>query len=169
MKKRKLTISIDEGMIRGLLLGAFVIIGILFAGGIVTAAGASTPKVNGAITQIGIQTVSVSISGMVCGSCVQRVTAALDKLPGIQSKQIQVGSAVVTYDTSSVSIEQIKTAIEAIGYKVTEVKAVETAAAPVVVPAQKPSGCGCGGSGSGGCGSKQANTTNKAGGCGCGG
>ena len=147
---KKLVVSVDEGAIRGLLLGAFVIAGILVAGWISIAAVAAPASLKAAsMPTTGIQTVSVTISGMSCGSCVTRVTNALAKLDGIVDKQVAVGSAVVQYDASKVSAEGIRAAIEGIGYKVTDVKpAVADASgtpAPAPTGAKKTGGCGCGG------------------------
>jgi copper chaperone CopZ len=56
------------------------------------------------------------ISGMHCGACVRRVTAALEKIPGVQVKSVEVGSAQVDYDPSLAGPEVIRSAVEKIGF-----------------------------------------------------
>lgn len=41
------------------------------------------------------QTLTFNISGMHCAACVRRVTAALEKVPGVAVEDVQVGSARV--------------------------------------------------------------------------
>lgn len=40
-------------------------------------------------------TANLSITGMSCGGCVSRVTRALEAVPGVAVKSVQVGSAVL--------------------------------------------------------------------------
>lgn len=183
MRTRKVVLKVEEGLLRSLLIGAFVMAAVL-AFGWATTIGASAAPVGNPGAATGTATTSFTIQGMTCGSCVARVSNALAKLNGILDKQVAVGSAVVKYDTSKVSAEQIAAAISKIGYTVTGSQPVETVAAEA--PPAAPSGCGCGGCGSGGCGGAttdstgctgdhencpyaQNKTAKPAGGCGCGG
>jgi len=61
----------------------------------------------------------ITISGMSCGHCVNRVKKAVDALKGISSSDIQIGTAKVSFDETLISREKIAAAIEEAGYKVT--------------------------------------------------
>lgn len=47
------------------------------------------------------QPLNLSIDGMHCGGCVNRVTNALKKLEGVQVVDVQVGSAKVELETAT--------------------------------------------------------------------
>lgn len=147
MKTRKVVLKIEESFLKKVAAGALLLSVLVVA--LVVAPKVSAHPVVKPAPSVGTRTVSVTISGMVCGSCVARVTNALSKLPGITDKKVTVGSAVVTYDSALVTEQQIKQAIEGIGYTVTGMQQVEAAqAAPALVVAPKPAGgcgCGCGG------------------------
>jgi copper chaperone len=53
------------------------------------------------------------IDNMHCGSCIRRVTMALNALPGTHAEEVRVGSARVT---SSAPAEEIQQALTAAGY-----------------------------------------------------
>jgi copper chaperone CopZ len=57
------------------------------------------------------------VDGMHCAGCITRVTTALKKLDGVDVKGVQVGSAAVTYDASSISAQTIADAINRIGFR----------------------------------------------------
>lgn len=57
------------------------------------------------------------ISGMTCGHCVKAVDFELSKI-SIEQKEVQIGSAKVTYDENKVNEAAIKQAVEEAGYKV---------------------------------------------------
>lgn len=57
------------------------------------------------------------VQGMHCAGCVTRVTAALKKLSTVDVKDVQVGSADVLYDASSISPKLIADAINRIGFQ----------------------------------------------------
>ncbi len=57
------------------------------------------------------------VDGMHCVGCVTRVTAALRKLTAVDVKYVQVGSAAVLYDSSSISPQLIADAINRIGFQ----------------------------------------------------
>lgn len=42
-----------------------------------------------------MSTTTLAISGMSCSHCVQAVTKALSTVPGVQTKSVKVGSAVI--------------------------------------------------------------------------
>jgi copper chaperone CopZ len=54
---------------------------------------------------------------MSCGGCVRHVTAALQSLPGVDVKQVEVGSAAVSRDASQTSDEAVIRALAAAGYE----------------------------------------------------
>ncbi len=59
----------------------------------------------------------IKISGMNCNHCVMAVKKELSKLP-LESSEVQIGSAKVTYDNSKVSESQLEDAIVEAGFKV---------------------------------------------------
>ena len=61
---------------------------------------------------------TMNISGMSCGHCVGAVKKALTGVHGVQVEQVEIGSAVVAYDPSATSVEQITSAVEDEGYAV---------------------------------------------------
>lgn len=67
-----------------------------------------------------MSTVTLKVSGMSCMHCKHAVESAVKALPGIEKVEAMVkeGKVEVSYDSSQVSLEQIKTAIEDAGYDV---------------------------------------------------
>lgn len=63
-------------------------------------------------------TIELSIGGMKCGGCVNRVRAVLQATPGVAVQSVTVGSAVVTIDPSSATRESVSPALERAGYHV---------------------------------------------------
>ena len=64
-----------------------------------------------------MKTEKIKIEGMTCGHCVMAVKKELSKLE-LESFDVQIGSAKVSFDESKVNIELIEKAIEEAGYKV---------------------------------------------------
>ncbi|RMG73888.1 MAG: copper chaperone [Nitrospirae bacterium] len=62
--------------------------------------------------------VSVKIEGMSCQHCVMRVKKAIDGVDGVNSSEVEIGSARVVFDESKTSEETIKEAITKAGYRV---------------------------------------------------
>jgi mercuric ion transport protein len=62
---------------------------------------------------------TIEISGMHCAGCAVNVEHALKRLPGVKSVEVsyEKGQAVVAYDPARVNAEQLKAAIDGIGYK----------------------------------------------------
>ena len=60
----------------------------------------------------------LKITGMTCNHCVMSVRKELAKLPGVEIKDVRVGSALIAYDESKVSNALLKTAIEEAGFTV---------------------------------------------------
>lgn len=66
-----------------------------------------------------MQNKEFKIEGMSCHHCVMAVKKELSSLD-LESAGVEIGKAVVSYDESKVTEEQIKSAIEEAGYKVVE-------------------------------------------------
>ncbi len=58
----------------------------------------------------------LKIEGMHCGGCVNRVTLALNRVPGLQVEKVEVGSAELRYDESVVQPQAIAEAVTKIGF-----------------------------------------------------
>jgi Cd2+/Zn2+-exporting ATPase/Cu+-exporting ATPase len=69
------------------------------------------------------QTLEIPISGMDCAECTLHVQHAIEKLPGVQSVCVYLGTekAVVKLDPAQVDIPAIRTAVKDAGYDVPEV------------------------------------------------
>jgi copper chaperone len=67
-----------------------------------------------------METVTLYISGMVCGGCSGTVQKALLTLQGVAKAEVShvEGTAEVAYDPAKVQPAQIKATIEATGYAV---------------------------------------------------
>ena len=63
---------------------------------------------------------TIKIEGMTCGGCVASVKRALERLP-LSDVQVEIGSATVEYDETTVKHDAIVEAIEDAGF---ETKAV---------------------------------------------
>jgi copper chaperone len=63
-----------------------------------------------------VEELKLDITGMSCSHCVARVTAALGKLPGVDVKNVDIGSATVRYDPHTTTAEQIAAAVTDAGY-----------------------------------------------------
>ena len=59
---------------------------------------------------------TITIKGMSCNHCVMAVRKELMKLPAVQVKDVQIGSASVSYDEAKVNPAQIGAAITEAGY-----------------------------------------------------
>lgn len=62
--------------------------------------------------------IELSIQGMNCGHCVKAVQSAIASQSGIAASDVKIGSASVSFDESTTSLEQISKAIEEEGFKV---------------------------------------------------
>ena len=61
-------------------------------------------------------TLRLSIDGMHCGGCVQRVTRALEAVKGVELNSVEVGSAEMIFRSDRTSAEEIATAVNRIGF-----------------------------------------------------
>lgn len=67
--------------------------------------------------------VTLQIEGMSCGHCVNAVTVALHRLPGVVVASVQVGQAEVQVAEGGPTPEVIAEAVRAAGYPATAVRA----------------------------------------------
>ena len=58
----------------------------------------------------------LKITGMTCNHCVMSVKKELSKLPGLEVKDVRIGSALVAYDESRVTGDLLKNAVEEAGF-----------------------------------------------------
>ncbi|MBB6282510.1 copper chaperone CopZ [Geobacillus subterraneus] len=65
-------------------------------------------------------TITLHVQGMTCGHCKAAVTTALQQLEGVRRVDVHLeqGTVDVEYDEATVTVEQLKTAIEDQGYDV---------------------------------------------------
>ena len=64
-----------------------------------------------------MNTLKLTIDGMTCGHCLNRVQKALGALPGIQLTSVQIGQASLEYDPAQYVPEAIAEVVTKAGYK----------------------------------------------------
>lgn len=64
-----------------------------------------------------METLTLQIDGMSCGHCVSRVEKALSRLDGVEVRNVEVGSAEMSYDPSRVSPDRILEAVDGLGFE----------------------------------------------------
>ncbi len=64
-----------------------------------------------------MKTALLKIEGMHCQACVRRVTAAIEKVTGLESAKVEIGSANVEFDPEKTSEQEIAAAVRAIGFE----------------------------------------------------
>ena len=62
---------------------------------------------------------TLQIDGMSCNHCLQAVTQALTRLPGITRLDVRMGRAELTFDPAEVDPDRIVSAVGAAGYRAT--------------------------------------------------
>ena len=60
--------------------------------------------------------VELTIQGMSCGHCVKAVQNALASVPGVEARDVRIGTATVETDGTPASIAAIKAALDDAGY-----------------------------------------------------
>jgi copper chaperone CopZ len=60
--------------------------------------------------------ITLHITGMSCGHCLNAVSQSLHSMPGVQVESVQMGRATVSYDEATVSPKAIENAIADAGY-----------------------------------------------------
>ncbi len=60
-----------------------------------------------------------NVTGMACAGCVAHVQGAIEKLEGVYDVEVSLleGRTVVVYDTDEITAEEIKSTVDAMGYK----------------------------------------------------
>ena len=60
----------------------------------------------------------LAIDGMHCGSCVRRVTVALQKVEGVEPEalKVEIGSASVNFDAEKATLQEIVDAVNRLGF-----------------------------------------------------
>ena len=64
-----------------------------------------------------MEDLTLQIGGMSCGHCVARVQKALTQLDGVDVRNVEVGSAEMSYDPSRISPDRILEAVDGAGYE----------------------------------------------------
>ena len=66
----------------------------------------------------------LSISGMTCAACAQRIEKAISRVDGVTRAEVNLATEklAVEYDESAAAHDDIKSAVEKIGYGVIERK-----------------------------------------------
>jgi mercuric ion transport protein len=74
-----------------------------------------------------IKTTEFKIKGMTCSGCEEHVNHEINKLSGIVISKIsyEIGNAIIEFDKTKTNQAEIKKAINATGYKVTDIKQSE--------------------------------------------
>jgi copper ion binding protein len=67
-----------------------------------------------------METMTMRIDGMSCAHCVKAVRDALGEVPGVQVRQVDVGTATVAFDPAVARPEQVADAVRDAGYEVAE-------------------------------------------------
>jgi Cu+-exporting ATPase len=75
----------------------------------------------------------LSIRGMTCAACAQRIEKTVKKLPGIGQASVNLASEklFVEYDESALKLDDIKQAVSKIGYEVVEKAANQSVTIPI--------------------------------------
>lgn len=62
--------------------------------------------------------VTIRVEGMSCGGCVRNVTGVLKALSGVERAEVSLEDAAarVAFDPAQVSVDQLRSAIEAAGF-----------------------------------------------------
>lgn len=66
-----------------------------------------------------MERVTLAIDGMSCGHCVKSVEQALKGLDGVAVEQVAIGTATISYDPATTSVDRLRDAVEDEGYQVT--------------------------------------------------
>lgn len=69
-----------------------------------------------------MKSLTLHITGMSCGHCLNAVNTALGSLPGVQLKAARIGRADLEFDPLTISPEVITAAVEDAGYRAVAVE-----------------------------------------------
>jgi copper chaperone len=72
------------------------------------------------MTEQQLTTTTLVVPDISCGHCKQSIEGAVSGLTGVSSVEVEIEPRTVnlTYDAAAVGIDEIKAAIEAVGYEV---------------------------------------------------
>jgi len=65
-----------------------------------------------------MKSITIAISGMSCGHCLNAVNQALSGVEGVSVGSVQIGRATLSLPDEEGSLERVRTAIEDAGYRV---------------------------------------------------
>lgn len=90
-------------------------------------------------------TSTLSVHGMTCGSCEQRVGQALEALAGVESARVSrsAGQATVTYDPSAVTPGRMAEALGGVGYPAALLTTAAGATTEAADSGTMKAGCSC--------------------------
>ncbi len=90
-------------------------------------------------------TSTLSVQGMTCGSCEQRVGQALEALAGVESARVSrsAGQATVTYDPSAITPGVMAEALGGVGYPAALVTTAAGATNGTADIGTMKAGCSC--------------------------
>ena len=102
---------------RSLALSA-ALLGSAFSPSIALACDGEAPAADTAQAPAGAQTVAYTVEGMSCSGCSGKVAAALKKLPGVYTVNVDLGKHIarIAFDPKKVTHDQIKAAISKADY-----------------------------------------------------
>jgi copper chaperone CopZ len=63
-----------------------------------------------------MEKLTLAIDGMSCAHCVARVRQALAAVPGVETSDVTIGSASLTYDAAATTPARLAEAVSAAGY-----------------------------------------------------
>lgn len=63
-----------------------------------------------------MESLKLTIEGMTCEHCVRAVRGRLEKTPGVNVSDVQIGTASLDYDPSKTNVDDIEDAIADEGY-----------------------------------------------------
>jgi copper chaperone len=64
-----------------------------------------------------MEQITVKIAGMSCDGCVNSVRNALERLPGVHLRQVEIGRATLDFDPNLSTPESIQSAIVKAGFE----------------------------------------------------
>ncbi len=78
----------------------------------------------------GTERVDLPIEGMTCASCSNRINRGLNKLAGVTEADVNLATerAVIRFDPAALDVSDLRATIEAMGYRVPDDDAVDSAA-----------------------------------------
>jgi len=66
-----------------------------------------------------METITLSISGMSCGHCLNAVNQALAAVPGVEIESVRIGRAELRYDERTTTPAALEAAVADAGYPAT--------------------------------------------------